>query len=155
MQSFISRLYANKSQKFDYRMKTAQDHQRIDGGSFLVDPAVIAGRFGVSIYAKGDEIVRTHSAGLHLGMSTGFDSGSSRIMSIKINRKAVTHSGALSTNLPEQCWLARYSPAQNPFTKLIKQAVADLHAKGLAVRVVALPQGMGAMYWMRWQTSPP
>ncbi len=35
-----------------------------------------------------------HSAGLHLGMSTGFDSGSSWIMSIKINRKAVTHSGA-------------------------------------------------------------
>lgn len=38
MQSFISRLYANKSQNLIISMKTAQDHQRIDGGSFLVDP---------------------------------------------------------------------------------------------------------------------
>lgn len=38
MQSFIRRLYANKSQNLIISMKTALDHQRIAGGSFQVDP---------------------------------------------------------------------------------------------------------------------
>lgn len=95
MQSFISRLYANKSQKFDYQHEdrtgpSADRWRLLSGGPVPLSPVDLAYRF----MRKAMKLFGAHSAGLHLGMSTGFDSGSSWIMSIKINRKAVTHSGA-------------------------------------------------------------
>ncbi len=71
----------------------------------------------------------THSSGLHLGMSTALIQAVRWIMSIKINRKVVSIRALNRQNLPEQCWLARYSQRKTHLQILIKQAVADLHAK--------------------------
>ena len=78
MQSFISRLYANKSQKFDYQHEdrtgpSADRWRLLSGGPVPLSPVDLAYRF----MRKAMKLFGAHSAGLHLGMSTGFDSGSS------------------------------------------------------------------------------
>ncbi|XPE55950.1 class I SAM-dependent methyltransferase family protein [Shigella flexneri] len=50
-------------------------------------------------------------------MSTGFDYGSSLDYVYQNQPARWSRIRAFSRqNLPEQCWLARYWPAQNPFT---------------------------------------
>ncbi|MFO6426990.1 class I SAM-dependent methyltransferase family protein [Escherichia coli] len=78
MQSFISHLYANKSQKFDYQHEdctgpSADRWRLLSGGPVPLSPVDLAYRF----MRMAMKLFGAHSAGLHLGMSTGFDSGSS------------------------------------------------------------------------------
>ncbi len=145
MQSFISRLYANKSQKFDYQHEdrtgpSADRWRLLSGGPVPLSPVDLAYRF----MRKAMKLFGTHSAGLHLGMSTGFDSGSSLDYVYQNQPQGSNAFGRLIDKiyLNSVGWRG-IRQRKTHLQILIKQAVADLHAKGLAVRVVDIAAGHG------------
>ncbi|HBL0700778.1 TPA: bifunctional alpha/beta hydrolase/class I SAM-dependent methyltransferase, partial [Escherichia coli] len=145
MQSFISRLYANKSQKFDYQHEdrtgpSADRWRLLSGGPVPLSPVDLAYRF----MRKAMKLFGAHSAGLHLGMSTGFDSGSSLDYVYQNQPQGSNAFGRLIDKiyLNSVGW-RDIRQRKTHLQILIKQAVADLHAKGLAVRVVDIAAGHG------------
>lgn len=145
MQSFISRLYANKSQKFDYQHEdctgpSADRWRLLSGGPVPLSPVDLAYRF----MRKAMKLFETHSSGLHLGMSTGFDSGSSLDYVYQNQPQGSNAFGRLIDKiyLNSVGWRG-IRQRKTHLQILIKQAVADLHAKGLAVRVVDIAAGHG------------
>lgn len=145
MQSFISRLYANKSQKFDYQHEdrtgpSADRWRLLSGGPVPLSPVDLAYRF----MRKAMKLFGAHSAGLHLGMSTGFDSGSSLDYVYQNQPQGSNAFGRLIDKiyLNSVGWRG-IRQRKTHLQILIKQAVADLHAKGLAVRVVDIAAGHG------------
>lgn len=145
MQSFISRLYANKSQKFDYQHEdctgpSADRWRLLSGGPVPLSPVDLAYRF----MRKAMKLFGTHSSGLHLGMSTGFDSGSSLDYVYQNQPQGSNAFGRLVDKiyLNSVGWRG-IRQRKTHLQILIKQAVADLHAKGLAVRVVDIAAGHG------------
>lgn len=145
MQSFISRLYANKSQKFDYQHEdrtgpSADRWRLLSGGPVPLSPVDLAYRF----MRKAMKLFGAHSAGLHLGMSTGFDSGSSLDYVYQNQPQGSNAFGRLIDKiyLNSVGWRG-IRQRKTHLQMLIKQAVADLHAKGLAIRVVDIAAGHG------------
>ncbi|EMO8349801.1 class I SAM-dependent methyltransferase family protein, partial [Shigella flexneri] len=145
MQSFICRLYANKSQKFDYQHEdrtgpSADRWRLLSGGPVPLSPVDLAYRF----MRKAMKLFGAHSAGLHLGMSTGFDSGSSLDYVYQNQPQGSNAFGRLIDKiyLNSVGWRG-IRQRKTHLQILIKQAVADLHAKGLAVRVVDIAAGHG------------
>ncbi|MCJ8624634.1 class I SAM-dependent methyltransferase family protein, partial [Escherichia coli] len=145
MQSFISRLYANKSQKFDYQHEdrtgpSADRWRLLSGGPVPLSPVDLAYRF----MRKAMKLFGAHSAGLHLGMSTGFDSGSSLDYVYQNQPQGSNVFGRFIDKiyLNSVGWRG-IRQRKTHLQMLIKQAVADLHAKGLAVRVVDIAAGHG------------
>ena len=145
MQSFISRLYANKSQKFDYQHEdrtgpSADRWRLLSGGPVPLSPVDLAYRF----MRKAMKLFGVHSAGLHLGMSTGFDSGSSLDYVYQNQPQGSNAFGRFIDKiyLNSVGWRG-IRQRKTHLQMLIKQAVAHLHAKGLAVRVVDIAAGHG------------
>ncbi|MCI3797838.1 bifunctional alpha/beta hydrolase/class I SAM-dependent methyltransferase [Escherichia coli] len=145
MQSFISRLYANKSQKFDYQHEdrtgpSADRWRLLSGGPVPLSPVDLAYRF----MRKAMKLFGAHSAGLHLGMSTGFDSGSSLDYVYQNQPQGSNAFGRFIDKiyLNSVGWRG-IRQRKTHLQMLIKQAVAHLHAKGLAVRVVDIAAGHG------------
>lgn len=105
-----------------------------------LSPVDLAYRF----MRKAMKLFGTHSAGLHLGMSTGFDSGSSLDYVYQNQPQGSNAFGRLIDKiyLNSVGWRG-IRQRKTHLQILIKQAVADLHVKGLAVRVVDIAAGHG------------
>lgn len=85
-----------------------------------------------------------HSAGLHPGVSTGFDSGSSLDCVCQNQPQGSDTFGRFADkiHLNSVGWRG-IRQRKTHLQTLIKQAVAHLHAKGLTVRVVDIAAGHG------------
>ena len=112
----------------------------LSGGPVPLSPVDLAYRF----MRKAMKLFGTHSSGLHLGMSTGFDSGSSLDYVYQNQPQGSNAFGRLVDKiyLNSVGWRG-IRQRKTHLQILIKQAVADLHAKGLAVRVVDIAAGHG------------